>query len=147
MAIKKPSKDAQMVRVLVKQPAFVHGVRRKPGQVVTISMPPGGKPPLWGEVLPENPVDAKAVLKAAYDKLDAHHKRPALATMSELNRANADLSAVTAYNGGTPPTAAQAAVAAAAGEKAAAAAASAEQAADAKATSETGGDSMEDILR
>lgn len=110
-------------RVLVTRTAFYGGALRAPGTTLSITLVPGAKFPSWAKKLPDSPEEAEAELKAAHAALAAHQKRPALATMSELNRANADLTAAMGETDTKPPTAAQASVAAAAAEKKAAEAA------------------------
>lgn len=129
-----------LVPVVVTKPAFYGGVQRKPGDKLKIVVPEGTRFPSWAQRLPDDAKSAQEAMENVLKKLAANHSRPALATMSEINRANADLMAAMGASDTTPPTAAQAAVAAAAAEKAAAAPAALE-------TPTTPTSDAEDLLR
>lgn len=88
-------------RVLALQPYITWaGSRGAVGDVVTF--PAGAKPPLWGKVLPETDEKQRQEVLAALRKSSA---RPALATMSEINKANADLQSALSGDDGKAQTA------------------------------------------
>lgn len=95
------AESPKVVSAVAVRPAFHNGHRVRTNDPVTFG--PGEPIPKWAKVLPSDPAARLREFQAITAKAKA--AKPPLATMSEINRANADLqTAMSAPAAGAPQT-------------------------------------------